>query len=69
MGCARARKLTLRLLRAVLGMYAIMLCGGGLLYAVEAQPELDAACAGRAEENRRRVSMRLPPLENSDLCT
>ena len=68
MGPARARQLTLRLLRAVLGMYVIMLCGGGLLFAAEGQHEVDRACADRAEENRRRESMRLLPLTD-DVCT
>lgn len=62
---ARAGRLALRLLRAVLGAYAVMLVGGSLLYAAEAQHEIQAACAGRAEENRQRLSMRLPPLVDS----
>ena len=64
-GSARARPLALRLLRAVLGMYVVMLCGGYLLFVTEAQHEINSACADRADENRRRESMRLLPLMDS----
>ena len=64
-GSTRARHLTLQLLRALLGMHIIMLFGGALLFAAESQHEINIACADRAEENRRRDSMRLLPLVDS----
>ena len=51
-----------RLIKQTVAGYAIMLIGGLLLYAVESQVEKDAACSARAEENLKRVAMRLLPM-------
>ena len=54
--------------RAILCAYVIMLVGALLLYWAESQNEIDVACASRAEENRARASMRLPP-KMDEICT
>ena len=62
-----AASLLFRILRAILCAYVILLIGALLLYWTESQNEVRQACASRAEENRARASMRLPP-KPDDMC-
>jgi hypothetical protein len=67
-GCKIGCAVLFRLFKQTVAGYIIMIIGGILLYAVEAQVEKDAACASRAAENARRLAMRLLPMVD-DVCS